>query len=266
MIKINRKFNPFDYLYPKEETIKRYVAFCEQHAGKILTTGFLLSILSIFGIIFLFKNVDTSLTVLLPDSYKSVQTIKKIEMNSSNAFENLYVHGADAKRMIQFAEDLKGRLLKNSIIFRVRFQMDEVVPRKYTFLLLPDPHLQSIKERIRKKISQEKFKRTGFFISLLDDEEEEGETATKGTEDDLGLGDIRQQNPQIMAREGTLEPYFLSNDHSILHVQVFPDGPSSDFDFAQKFYDFLTAEVEKIKKDYPEIDVEIIGPFRKRSG
>ncbi|MBI1908915.1 MAG: MMPL family transporter [Deltaproteobacteria bacterium] len=231
------------------------VRLFHRHPLIVLTVIFLAFAAAIPSTIRLFGTIQTDLSALLPESYHSVQLIRKARDKMEGLGSLIIVLEGDKREgIIQFASDLSKKLSGDSLI-------KEVVSTKpgYQFfsdhkLLYVDlEDLEEIRDRIDRRIQREKL--GGLLINL-----EEGRSG-----DRLDFKDIEEEYRKKYS-EGKRSPYYESDDGRVFLIHVYPTGTSSDFGFAKKVTRYVSGVVEDfdIASYDPSLKVYYAGTFQTR--
>ena len=174
------------------------------------------------GTVHLFKNIDTDLANLLPDSYSSVQLIKQVrDKLAGKGSLSVLIEGPDRDAVLPFLHDLIAHLEGHEEIQKLEHLkpghgfIDE---HKMLYVSLAD--LKDIRERIDRKIQREKL--GGLYINL---EEEEPQTFDEMLEKYKG-----EYSSGVRSR------YYESDDGTLFRLKITPKGNASDFAYAKRFY------------------------------
>ncbi len=128
-----------------------------------------LSVLSVPRTIRLFKNISTDPADLLPQDHPNVRELLKIRSKLERGVRTSFVfESEDPKATLRFLDDTAERLRRHPLV-------DRVIDRKvgydffntYKFLFLDLEDLETIRNRIDRKIQQEKLH--GLYVSLEDE-------------------------------------------------------------------------------------------------
>ncbi len=202
----------------------------------------------------MFKNIDTDLANLLPESYPSVQLIEKVRDKLASS-GNLWVilEGPDREVILPFLREVVQQLQQHPQIHDVEYQkpgFDFFDEHKLLYVSLDD--LKDIKVSIDRKIQREKL--GGFYISFEDEQE-----APKSF-DDL----IAKYKGEYSS--GVRSPYYESDDGKVFLINVKPTGKSSDFKFAKQFYKSVREQLADFRPESRHKDIVIYyaGSIRTR--
>lgn len=220
----------------------------------------IITLLSLWGTVRIYSRVDTDLTALLPDHYISVQTLRKIDQEGGKIYETVFVQGESRERMRAYAEAFKSDLEKRPFIARVEIHREDLLAKQHAFLALKNEQLQSILDRVKKKIGAYKIRKSGLFVSLTDDEPE----TAHASQHDLSLADIKESLPQAMVQKGTDDEYYFNRGKTALAMRIYADYPPSNFNYTGKVYQSIHQTVAALKPQCPGCKVSFLGPYRKR--
>jgi predicted RND superfamily exporter protein len=231
-----------------------FIRFSLRYWILILVAAGVLVVPTFKGTIKMFKNIDTDLANLLPESYPSVQMIQKVRDKMSGS-GNLWVilEGPDKETVLPFLEDLVDKLAQHTMIHDIEYKKpgyDFFDLHKLLYVSLED--LNDIRERIDRKIQREKL--GGFYISFEDEEDEPKSF------------DALLEKYKGQYSSGIRSPYYESDDGQVFLINVKPEGIASDFKFSEKFYKSVSEMVDQFRpasrKD--SITIYYAGSIRSR--
>jgi len=245
-MKLQRKKKPLFRIKEKYHLIYR-------HYIPILIIALLASIA---GVYFTSKlTLESDLAELLPDSFVSVQTLKRIK-NEVGGIGNLEIllESNDYQSLESFANDVAPMLLASPIIRYVDYKNDAAFYKKNALLFMENDELDSLQLAIQNKIDAEKQKLNPLFVDdLFGDEEEES--------DDDALGDWEDKYRGKEPKE-----YYVNKDSTVLILKVIPTGTRTSLTFSQKFLDEVMEIVSSAQpQEYdPQMQVYYGGNFKNK--
>jgi len=245
-MKLQRKKKPLFRIKEKYHLIYR-------HYIPILIIALLASIA---GVYFTSKlTLESDLAELLPDSFVSVQTLKRIK-NEVGGIGNLEIllESNNYQSLESFANDVAPMLLASPIIRYVDYKNDAAFYKKNALLFMENDELDSLQLAIQNKIDAEKQKLNPLFVDdLFGDEEEES--------DDDALGDWEDKYRGKEPKE-----YYVNKDSTVLILKVIPTGTRTSLTFSQKFLDEVMEIVSSAQpQEYdPQMQVYYGGNFKNK--
>lgn len=190
----------------------------------------------------LFGNISTDLIKLLPQHYKSVQTLEHIRSkfpNSTGLAIVLESPNADnTKKLLHFLVD---KFTHDKAVKAVGYKKPGYSffdKHKLLFLDLED--LTTIRDRIDRRIQKEKL--GSFYIDFEEDEEDT----------EFKFGDIESKYKSRYTT-GARSEYITDNDGLIYTMSLTPSNPDEGLSAHGKFYDYVTGEIGKV-------DLQSFGP------
>ncbi|MCC7263486.1 MAG: MMPL family transporter [Candidatus Latescibacteria bacterium] len=242
--------------------LNRYAAFLSRNPARV----FLLACLFTTGSAFYASNLElrSNFEELLPDSYRSVQDLHRL-VGRVGGLGNLVVavECDDLKASERFAEDLVPRLKQNlppNYVRYVEYKVDEqkafYEKNKYLYVDLSD--LQDIRDRVKDRIEEEKWKRSPLAVDMgLEDEEE--------PKSEFSLADIEQKYEKKRSKlEKYPDGYFVGEDGRLLAILVKPYGTASGIDFSRKLVKAVEKEITALNPSsyHPSMKVGLTGKYR----
>lgn len=215
----------------------------------IIVLVLLASIFSIPATTKLFKNISTDPIDLLPKDQPNVLTLRQVrEKLERGVRTNIVVESEDRDSNIRFIQDLAGKLEKLPYVARVEWRKTGYdFFNKNKLLFLEKKDLETIRDRIDKKIQKEKL--GGFYIDLEESNEEE-----------FSFKDLEDKYTSKYAKDSASE-YMESTDGKIFSINV--ESPQGDTSIAaaSKLHDTLDTFVKTLKPEefHPTMKVYLTG-------
>jgi predicted RND superfamily exporter protein len=196
----------------------------------------------------LFANIDTDLTKLLPEHYKSVESINQIrKMFKTTKALSVIVENPDPAKAKSFAVGLAQEVEKDPSVSSA-----EIKKRGYEFF---DKHkmffidlkdLWEIRDRIDRKIQREKL--GGLYIDF----EDEGSQSSK----EFKFDDIEDKYKQKYST-GVRSAYYTNDGGTIYVIYVRPKDESDGIKGNREFYMYIKGVVEKFSAGRPDASRKI---------
>ena len=202
---------------------------------------------------------------LLPESYRSVQDLHRL-VGRVGGLGNLVVaiECDDLKASERFAEDLVPRLKQNLppnyvryVEYKVDEQKDFYEKNKYLYVDLLD--LQEIRDRVKERIEDEKWKRSPLAVSLELEDDPSDSSAM------LGLSAIEGKYAGGRSRlEAYTDGYLVGEGGRLLAILVKPYGSGTGIDFARQLVKAVEKEITDLKPTsyHPSMKVGLTGSYR----
>jgi predicted RND superfamily exporter protein len=188
----------------------------------------------------LFKTISTDPVDLLPPNYPNVQSLLKVREKLEKGVRTSFVfESEDPIKTVELLKDtvkkLRGHPLVGKVIDR-KIGYDFFNEHKLMYLELED--LRTIRDRVDRRIQQEKLR--GLYIDL---EAEEGD-AEEG-DDEFSFKDLEEKYRGRYSEESTSE-YNISKDGKIYAIFVESKPGSSGLSQASKFQDAMEEFVKTL--------------------
>ena len=194
---------------------------------------------------------DSSFEDLLPRSFASVRALDDITREfGGTGYLVLDVESDDLAKSKLFSADLVREIEKLPEVKYVNWRQ----PRQYfddrRLLYMNLDDLETVRDRIKKKIDVEKQKANPLFIDLLD-------TSYK-----LDFSDIQKK----YEGENVFKDYYVSTDGRELVLLVKPNGLAGNLAFSRKLVGDVQALVDKVgpASYHPSIKVSFTGRYKKQ--
>ena len=243
--------------------LNRYAAFLSRQPVLV----FLLACALSTGAAFYASRLElrSNFEELLPESYRSVQDLHRL-VGRVGGLGNLVVaiECDDLKASQRFAEDLVPRLKQNLppnyvryVEYKVDEQKDFYEKNKYLYVDLSD--LQEIRDRVKERIEDEKWKRSPLAVDL------ELEDHTPDLSAKFDLSDIEQKYEKKRTKlEKYPDGYFVGEQGHLLAILVKPYGTATGIDFSRKLVKALEKEIADLKPSayHPSMKVGLTGKYR----
>lgn len=207
----------------------------------------------------LMSAISTNLSELLPDDYKTVQLSQEIKSQfKKRAGSDLVVilESPDAQANKKALDDLTAYIKANPDVESLRIQkpgFDFFDRHKLLFLETAD--LQTIKDRIQRKIQQEKLH--GLYIDLDDD--------AGPKKDSFDFDDVMDKYRTDYFR-GIKDPYYVNPTKTIYAFWIYPKSKDNSLKYYRTFY----KQMESYIKDFPlasynpDMKISYAGSIRTR--
>lgn len=237
----------------KQKFYSFIVRFIRRFYWIILLAGILLIFFSWPRMAFLFKNISTDPADLLPPEHPSVATLLEIREKVNAPRRTSVVleseNPENTKKLLNdLAKDLEALPLVGEI-WITKPGYDFLDKNKFLFMELDD--LQEIRDRIDRKIQQEKL--GGFYISFEDEE----------SDSELNFSDLEEK---YRSKYGEVpdEPYYVSPNGLIYGMVIIAKENQMDLAQEQVFQRSIEDAVQNypIKKYDPSMKTYISGSGR----
>ncbi|MDO8518818.1 MAG: MMPL family transporter [Deltaproteobacteria bacterium] len=231
----------------KTHYLEALARFVVRRANLLAIIGILLTGASLFFATRL--SVDSNYMAFLPEDFPGVQNLKKV-IKKTGSFGNFMIvtDGAYPEAREQFVEEFALRAKQFPWVDNIQFKKGWEKIEKNKFLYLSVADLKGIQSKIEKTVSLKKGESNPFFISFLNDEEENS----------LGLGEIERkyQTTSFGSR------YFEDPERQYTIAIVWPKGSMTDINFAIAAYQDLDRLIGEMAT--PGIKASIGGEFRTK--
>ena len=231
---------------------ERHAVFLYRHHLGVILVAVLVTVLA--GYFASKLRIDSNLGALLPEDYPSVRALEDIKEKLGGVGNLRVVITSDKpKRSRAFVDALAAELIRNPLVYFVDYRVDREFFRKHSLLYLGLEDLETIRDRIERRISQEKIKLSPFYISFDDDEAEE---------EDLDFSDIEEKYKD--KTEG--DEYFSSEDGRTIALDIYPNGISSNMGFVRQVRSEVQRLIDRVDPGLydAEMVVEYAGQFQNR--
>ena len=205
----------------------------------ILSCVSIITLISIFFSVELFKNVRTDFATLLPDNDRSVRQLRYI-LNRVGGVGTLFVivSSPDFKANSKVVDALSEKIKKlpPDLINDFQYTTREIEKfyEKYGLYYMDIPDLQKLNYLLYERISQARLAATGM---LLEDSSE-----NVGREMEKILKKYSDKNPYKYFPEG----YLGTKDGQILVIMLRPAGTTNDFEFSRRLVDTLNGIIKEV--------------------
>lgn len=198
----------------------------------------------------LFKNISTDPIDLLPKKHPNVLTLLKVrEKLERGVRSSLVIESEDREANIRFLNHLVGELEKLPYIAHVESKkMGYEFFDKHKLLFMEKKDLETIRDRIDKKIQKEKL--GGFYFDLEED----------SNDDKFSFKDLEDKYKSKYAND-TSSAYMESPDGKIFSIGVESPQGDTSLSAASKLHDSLTDFVKTLKPTefHPTMKVYLTG-------
>lgn len=226
------------------------------HYKWIVVLSTVLTAISAVYVVKLVKNIETDIAALIPENYKSVQTLKEIESVVGGVGSMIILlEGDDFNASKRFADALAAELKKDVYADHVKFvsyKKDVEFFKDNAMLYMDIEDLEEILVRIEDRVAQEKLKLSPLFIQLDDDADDEP----------LDFSDIEAKYKS----ENGDDTYFTNPDKSIVALEVEAAGTVSNIGFTKAMHRTLQDAVGRVgPRDYnPDMRVRYGGTYKNK--
>ncbi|MBI2609539.1 MAG: MMPL family transporter [Deltaproteobacteria bacterium] len=216
--------------------------------------------LTAYSLTFLKKfKIDTNLAALLPQDYKSVQSLNRV-IDKLGGLGNfiVLVENEDLETRKKFVRLAAKEIEAHPSIRYVDYEYEKSYFKEHLLLYVDLEDLKTIEKRLDKKIKHEKRAANPFYVNLFNKKV------------DLDFSDLEDKYARRFGvknsfkQEGKVESYFVNPDHSTIAFIVKPHGSESDVGSAKRLYAYLEDFSTKLNKEKfdGKLSIEIAGPFR----
>jgi uncharacterized protein len=238
----------------------KYINFLYRGRWPLALFFTLLFALSIFQASHL--KLKSDFKELLPDNLQSIKDLNRI-LNRVGGEGSLIVavesNNPDAS--IRFAKDFvaKVKQLPPGYVQTIDDNVADVKKffedNKYLYMDLED--IETLYNRLDRRIQQEKLKATGLFLNFQTEEETKEEFSTQDIED--------KYKSKTGQYEDYKEGYFFGENGKLLAIILKPPGTSSGIDFSKKLVALIQKTIDELQpqKYDPSMKVGMTGKFRR---
>lgn len=200
-------------------------------------------------------KLQTDLSALLPEHYESVKALDRIRQEVGGVGQlRLILETAQFDAAVRLADDLAPQLLASPLIKYVDYKNDVDFYRHNALLFLEPAELDTLYQRLKERIDQEKQKLNPLYVSdLFDDDEPD-------TSGDLFEEKLQEYESRLPRQ------YYTNADSSVLVIRIFPSESNTNLTFIRN----MLAEVQRVVKatdlaSYaPDMRVYYGGNFKNR--
>jgi uncharacterized protein len=208
-----------------------YLRFLVRCWPLVLIISLILAVPAVQGTLKMFRNINTDLAHLLPDSHPNIYLINQVR-NKLEGSGNLrvFLEGDNREAVHSVLDGVVELLQKNEQVQQVEYKKvgyDFFDKHKLLFLSLND--LTDIRESLDRRIQREKL--GDFFISLEDDEPQSFDQLLDKYKSEYSTG--------------VQSPYYESDDGKVFFINIIPKGSSSDFTYAENFYENVFSQLKE---------------------
>ena len=199
---------------------------------------------------------------LLPETFQSVIDLNKIiDRIGGNGSLIVAIESTNPEASIKFGEDLVAQLKKYppDLIRRVEYNAESAkkffLDHKYLYVDLQD--LQSIHDRLERRISKEKLKKSGIYLDFENDDEIKHEDE---------FDDIKNKyGGKNLAYEHYYKGYFFDEGQKMMAIVIRPPGSAIGIEFSRKLVADVQATIDNLQpqKYDPGLKVSLTGHFRR---
>jgi len=186
-------------------------------------------------------SLDSDLSALLPDSFLSVQALRRMEQEVAGGTSSLRValKSDDFDALVRLADDLAAALSASEYVGSIDYQNDVEFYEKNALLFLDTLSLDSLHVAIQEAIDAEKQALNPFMI---DDLFGPPPTAAADTESD----DLARWEEEYA---GELpERYYLNPDSTVMVLSLLPAQPGADLAYNRSM-------VEEVRRIVDDVDL-----------
>ncbi len=210
-------------------------------------------------------RVNTNLVSLIPENYRSVQALNKIQAKVAGIDKlEILIQSDDFDASLRFGQHLLPKLMElpnpatgEPYIGTIEYRNDIEFFEKHQLLFLSQETLHNLQRSLEDRIQEEKNKINPLFVDdLFGDEPDEDADA-----ENLSLEELEERYEAQVPKE-----YLATEDGSILMLRCYPFGSSLNLSLSQSLY---TAVEDLIAREnptsfHPTMFVELGGEIRNR--
>lgn len=183
-------------------------------------------------------TINSNQIDLLDQGLRPIRELKRItQMTGGTGYLMLALKAEDEAHLKRVADDLAARIAAMPETRFVTYKQDVSFIRKHIGLYLETKDLETVRERIRKKIREQVRKANPYSIEL-----------EKREEQPLILDDIIEKY-RAMAKKGIEDDYYISRDKKMLLLLIKPAGESTDLEFTRALIAKLDAEIARYNRE-----------------
>lgn len=212
----------------------------------ILVVGFLLT--AVGGYLTSKLSLESDLAALLPDSFESVQAVERMREEVGGADQlRIALRTADFQAATELADTLARRLVASERVSSVDHENDVAFYESHALLFLDTASLDSLHNEVQRTIDAEKQRANPFMVDDLfaDPEAEEAE-------DEGGLSGWEERYASELP-----DRYYTNDDSTVLVLNVYPAGSSSDLSFARSMLDDVQRIMDEVGPERFAPDMEV---------
>lgn len=236
-----------------QRVIKLVVKFIVRFYLLILLAAVGLTAVSYPRAVGLFSNIDTDLTKLIPDTYKSVQSINEIRKKfRSIKTLILVVEDQNTQRAKEFISKLAVFIERDPLVSEVEYKKRGYdFFREHALLFLDYDDLTTIRDRINRKIQREKL--GPLYVDFGDG----------GSDEEVRFGDLMNKYRDKYSSGSTSE-YYTNDSQTIYALYVFPKSDPEGIKQSGEFYRRIQDDVRVFRSSnsYPNTKIYFTGTIR----
>lgn len=208
-------------------------------------------------------RVDTDLAKLLPDDHPTVvalQRLKETVGGESAATVGILSPSFEASKraaeaLIPQVLALRGEDYDESYFSRVDYYQDVSFLENNALYFSTDAELTRLEDYLEAQIDKARCEANPFCFDISEDLEEEGEEDTTGEE-------LQASYEEIVSKE-----YPISDDSTIMALNFYPTGSTSNIQFIDDLYADLRALAASFDAAafHPEMEIRVAGRLERRS-
>lgn len=201
-------------------------------------------------------GLDSDLAGLLPDSFESVQALRRMQDKVGGIGQlRIVLETDDFAAAKALAEDLVPRLHESSYVNYVDYRNDVEFYNRNALLFLDTLSLDSLHLAIQNTIDARKQELNPLFVEDLFGEDDA---------DDAGGDDLANWEERYGDQER--KEYFTNADSSVLVIKIFPSQANTNFTFIREMLSEVQGVVASMSlADYaPDLKVYYGGNFKNR--
>lgn len=227
-----------------EKTMRWAAGFITRYYLIILIAASLLTAVCFPRAVKFFTTIDTDLTKLLPQSYKSVQTINEIRKKFKSTLSLIIVLENDdpvvaKEHAIALADYLEtDPEVSTADLKKPGYEFFD----KHKLLFIDLEDLKTIRERIDRRIQKEKL--GGLYIDFESEEENSG----NDKKDEFNFGDLEEKYKSKYS-SGARSPYNVNDEGTVYAIHVHPKEEADGIKGYSAFYDRMRDDVVKYAED-----------------
>jgi predicted RND superfamily exporter protein len=242
------------------DALRPFIRWVVRRAGLVFALGVVLSI----GACVLASNlrIDPDLANLLPEDYRSVQSLDKLRatVGGGNNAAAVAVVSPSFEANKRFAEtiipkvlDLQREDMEAPFFRRVRYYRDTRFMRNNALYFATNEELAKVETYLDEQIDEAKLEANPFYVDV------EGES-------DSAAVDTTARDLQVLYERIVGQEYPISDDSTTMVLRFFPSGGRSDIGFIENAYEDLEKTVNQINLDrfHPEMKVVLAGELLRQ--
>ncbi len=254
-----------------EQRMEPVVAFVYRRYWLVIVAAILVTLVALYSLIGGLVveggpklRVNTDLSSLIPQNYKSVESLNKIKAKVAGIDKlEILIQSDDFESSLRFGEHLLPLLMAlenpatgEPYLSTIEYRQDVEFFERNQLLFLSQNTLLDLKTSLEDRIQEEKNKINPLFVDDLfaDDDESDAE------------GGVTLEELEARYEAQVPKEYLATDDGSVLMLRCFPFGSSLNLSFAQSLYNTVEDLIarENPASFHPSMFVELGGEVRNR--